>query len=170
MGTLQQALPYPVDVEIEQKVLEILKRKMTGAVSTYVNTIRAIQGTYGPEGLEAIREYQRRQTVDQGSGEGDREADNSLRVFCGELEHGCRGTHEWEKVEDSATRQAYRFTRCMWADIFRSLGAEDIGVWICEGDGPAAAAFNPRIRFQRTKTLMEGDDCCDHVYLVENDS
>ena len=51
----------------------------------------------------------------------------------------------------------------MWADIFRSLGAEDIGLWICEGDGPAAAAFNPAIRLKRTKTLMEGDDCCDHV-------
>ena len=170
MGTLQQALPHPVDAETEQRVLEILKRKMTGAVSKYVDTIRAIQETYGPEAVEIVREHQNRATIAKPSERGTQAADNSLGAFCTALEHGCRGSHEWEKIKDSESRQAYRFTRCMMADIYRSLGAEDIGIWICEGDGPAAAAFNPRIRFQRTKTLMEGDDCCDHVFFVEEDS
>lgn len=148
------------------KFLEILKKKMTGAVSMYVEAVRTIQEVYGPEASETIRDSQMRKWV-EGAAERAKSTDNSLRAFCTALEEGCHGSHEWEKVEDSDTRQAYRFTRCMWADVFRALGAEDIGIWICEGDGPTAAAFNPHIRFQRTKTLMEGDGCCDHVYYIE---
>jgi len=55
----------------------------------------------------------------------------------------------------------------MWADVFRELGAQDIGFWICEGDGPAVSAFNPAIGFHRTKTLMMGDDYCDHSYYLK---
>ena len=169
MGSLQGALPHPVDAEVEQKFVEILKRKMAGGVSLYVGAVRALEEAYGPEARERVREYQRRRSLEGNAKRGAEATDNSLRAFCTALEEGCRGSHEWEKIEDSDTRQAYRFTRCMWAEIFRSLGAEDIGIWICEGDGPAAAAFNPAIRFQRTKTLMEGDDCCDHVYYTEDD-
>ena len=98
-----------------------------------------------------------------------RRDDHSLRAFCSALEAGCTGTHEWIKVEDTDVRQAYRFTHCMWAEVFRELGAQEIGFWICEGDGPAAAAFNPAIGFHRTKTLIMGDDCCDHVYYLKDE-
>lgn len=170
MGSLQEALPRPVDADVEREFLAILRRKLAGAVGLYVNAIRAFQQAYGPDAREAIREYQRQKPVDGSAGRGSLAADNSLVAFCRALERACRGSHEWEKLEDTPARQAYRFTSCMWADIFRSLGAEDIGFWICEGDGPAAAAFNPAIRFKRTKTLMEGDDCCDHLYHVEKDA
>lgn len=162
MGSLQGALPEPVSAEVEEKLLEILKRKMKGAVSLQVQAVRAVEREYGPEGREALR----RDMARRASSPRDTGADNSLRAFCTALEEGCRGSHEWEKLADSDTCQAYRFTRCMWAEIYRELGAADIGFWICEGDGPAAAAFNPEIRFRRTKTLMEGDDCCDHVYYT----
>jgi hypothetical protein len=173
MGSLQGALPHPVDPETEAAFLEVLKRKMMGAISMYVDAVRAAEQTCGPEAQritelrEAIRDHHQRKSVRANARRGVEAADNSLRSFCCALEEGCRGSHEWEVVEDSDTRRAYHFTRCMWAEIFRALNAEDIGMWICEGDGPAAAAFNPHIRFHRTKTLMEGDDCCDHVYYLE---
>ena len=115
------------------------------------------RAAYGQEGVEVSGADPPQPTTS---------GDNSLRAYCQALEAGCRSSHEWEK-EDTETRQAYRFTRCLWAEVYRELDAADIGFWICEGDGPAAAAFNPAIRLSRTKTLMEGDDCCDHVYYVE---
>lgn len=168
MGSLQEALLQGVDDAVEQKFLEILRRKVTGAVRRYVDAVRAVEEAYGPEGCEAMRRYQRRKLVERNAERGAVAADNSLRAFCSALEEGCRGSHEWQKLEDTERRQAYRFTRCMWAEIYRALDASDIGVWICEGDGPAASAFNPEIRFERTKTLMEGDDYCDHVFFVED--
>jgi hypothetical protein len=94
----------------------------------------------------------------------------TLQAYCSALEAGCAGSQEWLKLEDTDTRQAYRFARCMWAEVFAELDALDIGFWLCEGDAPMTSAFNPAIGFQRTKTLMEGDDCCDHIFYLKNEA
>ena len=170
MGSLQGALPHRVDDAVEWQFLHILKRKMTGAVRQYVDAVRAVEEIFGPEGREAIRQHQRHKLVERSAAGGAAAQDNSLAAFCRALEEGCRGSHEWHKLEETDTRQAYHFTRCMWAEIYRELDAADIGLWICEGDAVAAAAFNPAIHFQRTMTLMEGHDCCDHVFFVEDET
>ena len=57
---------------------------------------------------------------------------------------------------------------CLWADTFREWGAEDIGyVFACKGDFAAVAAQHPNLRLERTKTLMQGDDCCDFRFIWE---
>jgi hypothetical protein len=58
----------------------------------------------------------------------------------------------------------YRFTRCMWAEIFRSLDAPDIGRWICDSDEIVLKSFNDRLELRLTKRLMDGDPYCDHLY------
>jgi len=167
MGSLQMAFPHPVDAEIEQIVLGILNKKVASALSMYVDTIRAIQQAYGQQAVDALRARHLQGAIDWGMRAGATAGDRSLRGYCRALEQGCRGSQEWEKLEDTESRQAYRFTHCLWADVFVPLGAADIGFWICEADGPAAAAFNPRIRFRRTQTLMQGHPYCDHVYYTE---
>jgi len=58
-----------------------------------------------------------------------------------------------------------RVTRCMYADEMRQAGAGDVGLaFYCAYDYGFCQGFNPHIRFTRTKTLMAGDDCCDHMY------
>ena len=168
MGSLQQALPHPVDGETEEAFRELLRRKMMGAVAMYVEAVRAAEEAYGPDAVERIRQHMRQKAVAGAAARGAQSQDNSVRAYCQAMDVACRGSHEWVKLEDTGTRQAYRYTRCLWADVFRALGAEDIGLWICEGDGPAVEAYNSRIRFRRTQTLMEGDECCDHVYCEDN--
>ena len=170
MSSLEQMLPEPVPKAIEKAFLEKLRSKMLAGAAMLVTAVRAIRETYGEEGVETIRRAFRERAVQIGRERARKTDAPSLRAFCSGLEAGCAGTHEWVKVEDTDIRQAYRFTRCMWAEVFRELGARDIGFWICEGDGPAAAAFNPSIGFHRTKTLMMGDDCCDHVYYLKDEA
>ncbi len=167
MGSLQMAFPHPVDADVEQGLLEILKREVASAVSMYVDTVRAFQEAYGPQALEILWVRRLQAAIDAAARQGAAASDRGLRGYCRALEEGCRGSQEWEKLEDSESRQAYRFTRCLWAEVFVPLGAADIGLWICEADGPAAAAFDPRIRFTRTQTLMQGHEYCDHVYYIE---
>jgi hypothetical protein len=58
-----------------------------------------------------------------------------------------------------------RCTRCPFADHARSRGLQDAGyARYCAGDWGIARGFDPRVRLTRTKTLMRGDDCCDHRY------
>jgi len=54
---------------------------------------------------------------------------------------------------------------CFWADEFRRLNAADIGFELCcMADFYIVEGFNPTIEYKRNKTLMKGDDCCDHRY------
>lgn len=73
-----------------------------------------------------------------------------------------------EVIENRENFVSLRFTECLNAKVFRELDAADIGyATLCHGDEAWARAFNPKIKFVRTKTLMEGDDCCDHCYIME---
>jgi hypothetical protein len=53
----------------------------------------------------------------------------------------------------------------MWADEFRKHAAAEVGYsFYCCWDYGFCQGLNPHIKFTRTKTLMQGDDCCDHTY------
>lgn len=61
-----------------------------------------------------------------------------------------------------------RVTKCLFADEMRRLGAADIGdAFYCSYDHGFRRGLNPAIRFARTKTLMNGDECCNHTYELE---
>jgi hypothetical protein len=152
---------------LEECCLELVRRKTATAVRLCVDIVHAVTEAYGHSVAENIWQYRLRNMRERYRSAGEAVPNNSLATFCRMLEEGCQGSHQWEKLEESESLHAYRFTHCLWADLFRELGASDIGIWICQGDGPTAAAFNPTIKFLRTKTLMEGDDCCDHVYYTD---
>jgi hypothetical protein len=66
-------------------------------------------------------------------------------------------------VEDTDKVQQWKITECLLAKTFREANASDIGyATLCYSDYGFAAGFNPKIRFTRTKTLMQGHDCCNH--------
>ena len=55
---------------------------------------------------------------------------------------------------------------CLWADTYREWGAEDIGYLIeCKPDYAVIAAQHSNLKLERTKTLMQGDDCCDFKFI-----
>jgi hypothetical protein len=73
-----------------------------------------------------------------------------------------------EVVEDTPRAVEVKVTECLWAKTFRELGAAEIGYrLICHRDYADCQGFNPRITLTRTKTLMQGDDCCNHRFLWE---
>ncbi|MFC1557917.1 L-2-amino-thiazoline-4-carboxylic acid hydrolase [candidate division KSB1 bacterium] len=75
-------------------------------------------------------------------------------------------THTFEIAEETPQSLQIRITECIWADAFKNTGAEDIGLAaICHPDYAYAYTFNPKIKLFRTKTLMTGDDCCNHKWV-----
>jgi len=74
----------------------------------------------------------------------------------------------YEIVEESESTFKLRITECLWAKTFREADASDIGyAAICYPDFAIATAFNSNIKLLRTKTLMQGHDCCDHKYVMK---
>jgi hypothetical protein len=71
-------------------------------------------------------------------------------------------------VEDTDKAIESRVTECLFAKTLRDADAADIGyAYFCYGDFAMARAYNPKLRLIRTKTLMNGDDCCNHRYVWE---
>jgi hypothetical protein len=73
-----------------------------------------------------------------------------------------------EIVENTDTALKIKVTECLWAKTFREADGADIGYAMhCHTDYAMCQAFNPKIRMIRTKTLMQGDEYCDHRWVWE---
>ena len=72
-----------------------------------------------------------------------------------------------EIIEDTERAFALEVTECVWAKVFRDAGLGGrIGyAAICNMDHSWPPAFNPAFKMERDKTLMQGDDCCNHRYI-----
>jgi hypothetical protein len=165
-GSLNDILPEPISQENEEVLLALIKRKMKGAAGFSVALLQAMEQHFGPEAREVIQEMAEGLAPAPRPDPGDPAAD--LQAFCEQLERGCTGSHRWERVIDEPDRIGYRFTRCVWAEVFRELGEPELGWVFCAGDEPAVRAYNPRLGFRRTQVLMDGDEVCDHVFCVED--
>lgn len=79
-------------------------------------------------------------------------------------------TAEFTVEEESPDLLRLRVTRCLFADEMRKLNAADSGfAFYCAYDYGFCQGLNPAIKFTRTKTLMQGDDCCNHTYELRDD-
>jgi L-2-amino-thiazoline-4-carboxylic acid hydrolase len=66
-----------------------------------------------------------------------------------------------ERIEDSETSFAFNMHRCFYLDVLTAYGAPELTAMFCRLDDLAGAALSPSIRWERTKTLGRGNDCCD---------
>jgi hypothetical protein len=70
--------------------------------------------------------------------------------------------YEMEGITLSATEYVYNITRCRYAEMYKAIGMADLGVILsCGRDFELISGFNPKMKLTRTKTIMEGWDCCD---------
>lgn len=163
-GSLNDILPDPISADDERILLDMLRRKLTSPATLAVELLHAMEARFGPEAREVMRQMVAMRAYKPRANPGD--AQDDLQQFCAGLEKGCAGSHRWQVVSEAPNRVAYHFTSCLWADIFRQLGEPELGFAFCAGDEPAVKAYNPALGFERSKTLMEGDDLCDHVFYV----
>jgi len=164
-GSLNDILPEPIGPENEAVLLDLLRRKMAVCLDLAVELLGAMERRFGAEAREVIREMARDQEFD--TREEVQEPAADLRSFCAMIDRVAAGSALWERVVEEPDRIGYRFTRCMYAEILRELEEPELGSVLCARDGPWVESFNPGLGFQRTKTLMDGDDMCDHGFHVK---
>ncbi len=74
----------------------------------------------------------------------------------------------WEIIEESENVYEMKVLECLWWKTFKEHNATDIGyASVCYSDFSYARMFHPQLRLERTKTLMEGHDCCNHRWIFE---
>lgn len=92
----------------------------------------------------------------------------SLNAFATGLERWRRGgALEIEVTEHTPDRYSFNVTRCRYAEMYRSLGMQDLGSALsCQRDHALIEGFNPDIKLTRTQTIMEGKSFCDFRFTV----
>ena len=71
-----------------------------------------------------------------------------------------------EIVEDSDKVFEMRVTECLVHHVFKQANALDLGyACVCHGDFGLPVGIHPKFKLIRTKTLMQGHDCCNHRYV-----
>ena len=105
---------------------------------------------------------------EQGAALAEQLGDDSLPAFARGLgAWSADGALETEVVELNDDSFAFDVTRCRYAEMYRSLGLEDLGAAMsCNRDGALIDGFNPAVEFTRTQTIMGGADRCDFRFSL----
>jgi len=121
--------------------------------------------------LEALKKVAFESALKAGQARGRQLPCNDLAAFTdsgSEPSHFAKHVLTREIVEDTPQAFELKVTECLWAKTFREMGAADIGyALLCHTDYADCLGFNPRITLTRSKTLMQGDDCCNHRFVWE---
>ncbi len=73
-----------------------------------------------------------------------------------------------EIVEANKNVFEIKVTECLWAKTFCDSQAGEIGyATICYQDYAMSQGFSPKLKMIRDKTLMQGDECCNHRWIWE---
>ncbi len=78
------------------------------------------------------------------------------------------GALELDVLEQTPERLSFNVTRCRYAEMYRSLGLEELGGSLsCCRDFALVEGFNTDIELERTQTLMEGATHCDFRFRAK---
>ena len=152
------------DQETQSAYISKLKREMHQRAVLF----RRLAAELGDRVLEIVEETTIEQTQEllQRAELPKRDLDTIMEILWNQT----GDTAELTVEEKSPNLLRLRVTRCLFADEMRKLNAADIGLaFYCAYDYGFCQGLNPAIKFTRTKTLMQGDDCCDHTYELSDD-
>jgi hypothetical protein len=98
----------------------------------------------------------------------ERSPDTSFESFVSVFRQMASGSSlTADVVQDNDEVFELEVSECVWEVVFRQAElAGEIGhAAVCNMDYSWPPAFNPAFRMERTKTLMQGHDCCNHRYI-----
>ena len=73
-----------------------------------------------------------------------------------------------DPVARDATHYAFNVTRCRYAEMYKEMGIAELGaVLSCNRDGAFCEGYDPKLKLERTQTIMGGAPHCDFRYRVE---
>jgi hypothetical protein len=75
---------------------------------------------------------------------------------------GSAGGLDLEVVDETADQLAFNVTRCRYAEFYKELGLQELGILMhCNRDRAMVTSFNDEIALERSQTIMQGGSCCD---------
>ena len=95
----------------------------------------------------------------------------NMKTFAGPFRNESSGvgrTIVREIIEDNEKVFEMKITQCLTEEVFREADARDLGyACVCHADFGLPEGMDLNIKLIRTKTLMQGHDCCNHRYVLK---
>ena len=157
----------------DQTVTPIIERRRIEAelLKEVYETLKAKLGREAAQ--ELIAESVRRSAIAQAAGfAASTPGGTSLQSFVDIQRHWTAGgALEIETVGRDATHFAFNVTRCRYAEMYRAMGLGEIGHLLsCQRDGAFCEGYDPKLKMERTQTIMGGASHCDFRYHYEEDA
>jgi L-2-amino-thiazoline-4-carboxylic acid hydrolase len=151
------------------KSVQEVETRLVGMFATlYASAIDAMCARYGPEALEVARQAFMDTMVGLSKQNLAHLEGRDLHTYVAWLTtDGTEQGHRYETIESTESSIRLKYLDCPWAVAFRVVGHPEIGRFFCDADAPIASAFNSEIQFERTMTLMDGDEYCNHHFYRE---
>ena len=139
-----------------------------------VELARELEGFMGKEkALETVGKVFERISIDQAKKQVEEKPINNFEEYKNAFKESMRKpltSHATDLtiVEETSTKLSAKITKCLYAKTFKEMNAMDLGYMICcKPDFATTKIINPKLNLTRTKTLMEGDECCNTTYTWE---
>ena len=160
---------HKFDTEMDRKIT--YKRWIEQRHNKYIAILKHLEQDIGKEKLlEMLKQASYEENIKLGKRLSRRI--RSMRVFAGPFRDensGVGRTIVREIVEDTDKAFEMRITECLAEIVFKEADALDLGyACVCHADFGLPVGLNPKLKLIRTKTLMQGHDCCNHRYEWED--
>ena len=78
------------------------------------------------------------------------------------------GALEIEVKEQTDTTFVFNVVRCRYAETYKAMGLGEIGHLLsCNRDGAFCEGYDPKLKLDRSQTIMQGASHCDFKYRYE---
>jgi hypothetical protein len=75
------------------------------------------------------------------------------------------GALEIDVQEKTDTSFVFNVVRCRYAETYKAMGLAEIGHLLsCNRDGAFCEGYDPRLKLERSQTIMQGASHCDFKY------
>ena len=144
----------------------------TFAYANYIKQMKALDEIMGEKKLiEMLKTVGSKIAEESGKKWAEKLPNNDLASFLAVLkkpDEFWRHALTFDFVKDTESECELKVTECLWAKTFKEHDAADLGyACVCNSDYAMVKAFNPKLELTRSKTLMQGYDCCNHRYVMK---
>ncbi len=148
----------------------IQQRRIEAAILKHVYDI--LKASHGEEvARDTVANSVRKSSIEQAQ-EYARKVDGktNLKTF---IERGSLwrvgGALTVEVLEQSETTYSFNVVRCKYSEMYREMGLGEIGHLLsCMRDGTFCEGYDPKLKLERTQTIMQGASHCDFRYSYED--
>lgn len=148
---------------------QVQERMIEAIYTSNARILKIMKEHFGEAAYQAVVKAQGEAIRSQWHNIAEEAGNNSIEALIKHLWEPLRASGFEYTMEETESGFQMNCTKCPGVDMAKRHGiTEEVYCLSCESDPFIAEGFNPNIGFKRTKTLMQGHNCCDHFYYYKD--